>query len=63
MNLTDSQFTGQYHGRRKHASDLDAVVARAHERGVEKILITGTSLAESREALEMAKNYGACFSR
>lgn len=61
MNLTDPQFTGSYHGRRKHASDLDAVVHRAHEKGVEKLLITGTSLKESREALDMAKKYSACF--
>lgn len=58
VNLTDPQYTGVYHGKSKHASDLDAVVARAKARGVEKILITGTSLQESREALALAKKYG-----
>jgi Tat protein secretion system quality control protein TatD with DNase activity len=38
---------------------LDAVLTRAKERGVGKILITGTSLKESREALDVAKKYGA----
>lgn len=57
--MTDPQFTGSYHGRRKHASDLDDVVTRAKHRGVEKMLITGTSLKESREALHMAKQFSA----
>jgi len=58
VNLTDPQFTGTYHGRSKHASDLDLVVSRAKERGVERILITGTSLSETRTSIELAKKYG-----
>lgn len=55
-------FKGTYHGRTKHPSDIDAVVKRARARGVEKILITGTSLQESQDALELAKKYGvSCF--
>ncbi|KAK1923776.1 hypothetical protein DB88DRAFT_505539 [Papiliotrema laurentii] len=57
VNLTDPQFIGSYHGRVKHASDLDDVVDRARSRGVEKMLITGTSLSESRGAVDMAKSY------
>ncbi|OCF46111.1 TatD DNase [Kwoniella heveanensis CBS 569] len=51
-------FRGSYHGRTKHAPDLPLVVSRAKEKGVERILITGTSLQESREALELAEEYG-----
>ncbi|WVQ96182.1 hypothetical protein IAU59_003285 [Kwoniella sp. CBS 9459] len=50
-------FRGSYHGRRKHATDLPLIVGRAKEKGVERILITGTSLEESREALKLAEEY------
>jgi len=58
VNLTDPMFQGTYHGRAKHPSDLDAVVARARTAGVDKILITGTSLKESSGALSLARRYG-----
>ncbi|GFZ50121.1 Deoxyribonuclease Tat-D [Saitozyma sp. JCM 24511] len=58
VNLTDPQFEGTYHGRQKHSSDLEAVVSRAKGKGVERILITGTSLEESRRALELARCFG-----
>ncbi|KAI9632991.1 uncharacterized protein MKK02DRAFT_35211 [Dioszegia hungarica] len=57
VNLTDPMFQGIYHGKKKHAPDLDAVISRAKSQGVQRMLITGTSLSESREALEMAKRY------
>lgn len=58
VNLTDPMFQGVYHGKKRHAPDLDAVVRRAKDSGVERILITGTSLSESRRALDLAKRYG-----
>lgn len=57
VNLTDPMYRGEYHGKSRHQADLDAVVQRALDAGVERILITGTSLLESREALNMAKQY------
>ncbi|KAK4686202.1 TatD DNase family protein, partial [Tremellales sp. Uapishka_1] len=50
-------YQGQYHGKTKHHVDLAAVVARAKDVGVEKMLITGTSLSESRAALKLAKQF------
>lgn len=50
-------YQGEYHGKTRHPSDLEAVVKRAHEAGVERILITGTSLSESKAALDLAKKY------
>jgi TatD DNase family protein len=50
-------FTGLYRGKTLHESDLDQVVQRAKERGVERMIITGTSLEGSREAVELAKRY------
>ncbi len=58
MNLADPQFTGSYHSKRKHESDLPSIIQRAKERGVEKVLITGTSISDSRAALNLAKQYG-----
>lgn len=58
VNLTDPMYQGQYHGKSRHPSDVEAVVERARQHGVERILITGTSLSESREALSMAQRFG-----
>jgi len=57
VNLTDPMYRGEYHGKARHPSDLDQVVTRAREAGVERILIAGTSIKETRDALEMAKKY------
>ena len=57
VNLTDPMFEGIYHGKRRHQSDLEAIVQRAKDARVERILITGTSLAESGEALKLAKRF------
>jgi Tat protein secretion system quality control protein TatD with DNase activity len=54
-------FQGNYRGKQAHAPDLEAVLQRSEERGVETMIITGTSLEESKDALEMAERYGALF--
>ncbi|GJP59398.1 hypothetical protein CLOP_g11765 [Closterium sp. NIES-67] len=54
-NLTDGMFQGCYHGKQAHPPDLQAVLSRAWEAGVEKIIITGGSLEESRAALALAE--------
>jgi TatD DNase family protein len=48
LNLTHASFR----------EDRDAVVARARAAGVTQMILTGTSLAGSRRALEMARHYG-----
>lgn len=53
-NLCDGMYQGQYHGSSKHPADLEAVLQRAAQAGVERIMVTGTSLQESRDALQMA---------
>ena len=57
VNLTDPMYRGEYHGKVRHPSDLDQVVARARQSGVERILITGTSIKETWDALDLAKKY------
>ena len=47
INLTNKQFAGEY----------DEVIDRAISAGVEQILLTGTSVQSSKEALALAKEY------
>lgn len=54
VNLTDSVFHGIYHERKKHESDFDLVLERAKAAGVESIIVTGTSLQESENALKLS---------
>ncbi|KAB8107514.1 hypothetical protein EE612_042313, partial [Oryza sativa] len=49
---------GIYHGKQCHAADIPAVIARAWAAGVDRIIVTGGSLKESREVLEIAETDG-----
>ena len=42
-------YEGEYHGKKKHPRDLSSVLERAFGNGVERIIVTGGSLEESRE--------------
>ena len=57
-NLTDTMYLGQYHGSKKHEPDLEEVLDRSWKNGLDKIMITGGSLEESKRAIEMAKSDG-----
>lgn len=57
-NLTDAMYKGIYHGSKKHENDLEAVLERAWNIGMQKIIITGGSLEESKEALQLANSHG-----
>lgn len=52
LNLTSPQF----------AQDRDEVVARAIAAGVNGLLLTGTNLHESEQALQLAQRYDRCWS-
>ncbi len=62
VNLTDPVFRGMYRGKQRHMDDLREVIERATQSGVSRMIITGGSLAESREALGLAKESNALFS-
>nr|CCC95236.1 unnamed protein product [Trypanosoma congolense IL3000] len=57
INLMDAMYCGVYHGQKKHASDIDSVLARATTVGVRCLLITAGSLSESEEAITLCKKY------
>ena len=54
-NLLDPMFQGIYREKTRHPADLPAVLCRAHEAGVSRIMITAGSLQESRDVLELCQ--------
>ena len=42
---------------KKFSRDLDSVIQRAKDSGVSKIMVTGTSLQSSRDALRLSRLY------
>jgi TatD DNase family protein len=61
-NLTDPMYNGIYHGSKKHEPDLKDVLERARENGVDKIIITGGSVEDSKQALELARSHPYLYS-
>ncbi|EFA06484.1 deoxyribonuclease TATDN1 [Tribolium castaneum] len=55
-NLTDLMYSGVYNGSSKHVPDLGQVLKRSWDAGLEKIIITGGNLDESRKALKIAES-------
>ncbi|KAK9727621.1 TatD DNase [Basidiobolus ranarum] len=55
-------FRGDYRGKIAHEDDLEYVLKRALDVGVERMMITGGSLSESKEALELARSKDYLFS-
>ncbi|CAK4148931.1 unnamed protein product [Aphanomyces euteiches] len=56
-NLTDPMFVGLYRGKQKHANDFEHMLERAFGNHVNKIIVTGGSLSESKEALALARQH------
>lgn len=51
-------YKGIYNGSSKHQPDLKEILDRSFKCGLDKLIITGGSLAESRSAIELAKENG-----
>ena len=62
-NLLDGMFQGDYRGKLVHPPDIDAVLSRAADAGVERAIVTAGSLDESRQALEFVRTRRAAGSR
>ncbi|KEH24255.1 putative exodeoxyribonuclease I [Medicago truncatula] len=61
VNFTDGMFKGIYNGKQCHVADIPTVLNRAWAAGVHRIIVTGGSLQESREALAIAETDGRLF--
>ncbi|EJU00009.1 Mg-dependent DNase [Dacryopinax primogenitus] len=58
VNLTDPIFHGLYGGKQAHEDDFINVTSRADAAGVKGMMITGGSLYEAREAVDLANRLG-----
>jgi hypothetical protein len=58
-NLLDPMYQGEYHGKSYHDGDLDAVLSRAWDAGVHRIIVTAGTLQEAQTALKLCRKYGA----
>ncbi|KAK4549816.1 hypothetical protein LTR36_005117 [Oleoguttula mirabilis] len=62
INLSDQIFRGVHHGKQAHEDDLRHVIQRALEAGVRKMMVTGSDLTESKNAIRLAEEYpGLCY--
>ncbi|XP_028119446.1 putative deoxyribonuclease TATDN1 isoform X2 [Camellia sinensis] len=61
VNFTDNMFRGIYNGKQCHIPDIAAVLTRAWSAGVDRIIVTGGSLEESKEALAIAETDARLF--
>ncbi|PVH81764.1 Mg-dependent DNase [Cadophora sp. DSE1049] len=57
INLTDPVYIGLYHGTQRHENDLSAVVRRAVDIGCEKLIVTGSDLEHSKDAVRLAGEF------
>lgn len=51
-------FQGIYNGSQKHPSDLDVVLERCWSAGLQKIIITVGSIADRKQAVDIAQKDG-----
>ena len=60
-NITDAVYAGVYNGTQRHAPDMPTVLTRARDAGVVRSLVTAGTLAQSRDALVLARAHAAAL--
>ncbi|KAJ2079431.1 hypothetical protein H4R24_003796 [Coemansia sp. RSA 988] len=60
-NLTDPVFRGNYRGKQAHPDDMQHILERSHAAGVVGMMVTGGSLAESAEAVQLCRQHAGLF--
>ncbi|CAK7342065.1 unnamed protein product [Dovyalis caffra] len=61
QHACNGMFRGIYNGKQYHAADIASILSRAWNAGVDRIIVTGGSLEESKEALAIAETDGRLF--
>jgi len=56
-NLLDDMFQGIYKGKKSHESDIDLVLKRAFNSGLQKIIVTAGYLNELKNTLKLIQSY------
>ncbi|CDO95001.1 unnamed protein product [Kluyveromyces dobzhanskii CBS 2104] len=59
FNISDHMFQGKYHGRKNHDSDLANVLNRCRITRVDKLLITGSSIHESKHSIKLCSEFAS----
>ncbi|KAF9211253.1 TatD DNase [Podila verticillata] len=54
-------FRGSYHGKQAHADDLDQVLLRAKNAGVDRMIVTAGNMDDCHSALALVKDNDALF--
>ncbi|KAK4883960.1 hypothetical protein RN001_000231 [Aquatica leii] len=60
-NLTDTMYTGVYNGSKKHEQDVQYVLQRSWDNGLNKVIITAGNYEDSIKALDLSKTDGRLF--
>ncbi|VUZ40793.1 unnamed protein product [Hymenolepis diminuta] len=60
-NLTDSMFSGFYNGSQKHQADLNQVLSRAFQFGLEKIIVTAGCMKDIAAAKVLCSSDSRLF--
>ncbi|AET39722.1 3'-5'-exodeoxyribonuclease Ecym_4702 [Eremothecium cymbalariae DBVPG len=57
FNLSDPMYQGVYRGKRYHKADVERILERCKESRVERMLLTGSSLVEVRQTIDLVDQY------
>ncbi|KAF4584319.1 hypothetical protein GQ602_005692 [Ophiocordyceps camponoti-floridani] len=57
INLTDPMYSGIYNDKERHPDDVRAVIERANKVGCSKLIVTGSDIKSSWDALKMAEEH------
>ncbi|RKF60306.1 Deoxyribonuclease Tat-D [Erysiphe neolycopersici] len=57
INLTDPVYQGIYNGKSRHPPDLPSVIERARRFNCDKLIVTGSDLTSSQQAIRLAREY------
>lgn len=60
-NLTDKVFNGCYRGKQAHVDDFEAVIKRALDVGMQKIIVTAGCLEDVNDALKLSSSNDTLF--
>lgn len=61
FNLTDPMYQGVYHGKSYHEADIAQVLHRCQKSRASHVLLTGSSIHESKEAIALSQQFHGQF--